>query len=193
MTNILAIKGTQDKGKTTTAWLIYFMLRDYASSIRFWCFNGEEIFPPQHIQVWNKDQRVWETLSNGTILPIEKIKFGDFFAVLTIKGRVWVINSAGDNNEIIMAGLSRAMLFCPDNIILCSRTKGQSDIDTLVKDNPAFSLLKYTPSNQYGQYNTWHDYLEGKYPTAHEIVLRLLPEFQPDSNYITNLINNILK
>lgn len=109
--DIILIRGTYDSGKTTTAALVYEALLK-TSSIEHY-FDGK-------------------TVSNNCLKYNKKGDVIDFQAILTVKGKVVVIISAGDevdkliiNIKIIIKLVREKLLVNIDVLICCGRSQNR--------------------------------------------------------------------
>lgn len=116
-TNVHFITGNPNVGKTTTAWLIYLLLKGKGEVVYFHLFNGEDY-------KYNIPEETEEPACKIAIT--EDSKPIDFCAIIVV-GHVRIhIMSPGDNADAIKSGMKWLGEKQPDVYIGCSRSNFNS-------------------------------------------------------------------
>lgn len=157
MAQFVIIRGTQNSGKTTTAWMVYQYLSpmtDHGSYHIFSVWNGEVRTPapiPYLLNVREEDGR------------------RDFKAILTILGKKVGITSAGDFAETVEHDVDDFLQRGVDIIICCTRSYN--------RENSSYRMIeeKYAPNYPIQDFwVTWDadpaKMWEIKQPTALQVV-----------------------
>ncbi len=122
MTTLIIIRGVQNSGKTTIARRILDDLQQYATAIRYFDKNLNEVSIP----ILGKD------------VPIP-----DFYAVLTIRRQTFMIVSGGDSLEWVRRGIDLGWKMRVDGIVQCVRSTIKPAMNYIKKN------CKYMPKIEY--------------------------------------------
>ncbi len=117
-TKVHIIVGNADTGKTTTAWLLYLLLKEYGIVEYFRVFHDGEykILPESEKSADKIDSYKWE----GTL------RARDFCAIIIVADVRIAIFSAGDNIDAIQAAFNWIAAKKPDAFIGCCRSSWNS-------------------------------------------------------------------
>lgn len=174
MAQFVIIRGTQNSGKTTTAWMVYQYLSPMTDHGSYHIFN-----------VWNGDVRTPAPIPY--LLNVRDVDgCPDFKAILTILDKKVGITSAGDWAETVEQDVDDFLQRGVDIIICCTRSYN--------RENSSYRMIeeKYAPNYPIQDFWVTRDadpakMWEVKQPTALQVVefvLRTL--LNPQSQTTTN-------
>lgn len=180
MAQFVIIRGTQNSGKTTTAWMVYQYLSPMTDHGSYHIFN-----------VWNGDVRTPAPIPY--LLNVRDVDgCPDFKAILTILDKKVGITSAGDWAETVEQDVDDFLQRGVDIIICCTRSRNCA--------NSAYRLVeeKYAPNYSIQDFGvTWDKdpdkMWDVKQPTALQVVefvLRTLLNPQPQTTTNNNGATN---
>ena len=117
-TKVHIIIGNADTGKTTTAWLLYLLLKEYGTVEYFRVFHDGEynILPESEKSADKIDSYEWE----GTL------RARDFCAIIVVANVRIAIFSAGDNERGIKSAFNWISEQKPDAFVGCCRSSWNS-------------------------------------------------------------------
>lgn len=182
-TKVHIIMGDADTGKTTTAWLVYLLLKEIGEVEFFHAFHDGNFAVP-----CTSDEPVHDILTyNGAD---GSVNVYDFCAVIMIANKRINIFSAGDTYKAINHAFEWVALTRPDFFIGCSRKHGNTAARCeLNKHEAGYDMTFYHVGYDYTEKNLENARQSRKH-LAEEIMSSLIPNYRLLD--IEKLLNQLL-